>query len=197
MNNDVPEKFQLSKEISNYWYNCASDLNGATRVLYAAQSNQVYAVKELDLPSSFSLQVALHRPVLLNAGLAIELILKASLIRLKQFDEQKHRTHNLIKLAQDAGVSYTPAQKCTLQILSDSSEWYGRYPKPNKVHQYLDNIANWGKLRKIKRLGTLSVTIADESKWPTYQNYIELWNIGVQRYWEIEPVDHREFTLMG
>lgn len=190
----IEERFSLSQEISNDWYDCASDLNAAARILFAAQGNSDgHPTERLGLPSSFNFQAALNRPVLLNSGFALELILKACLVRARTFDPKKHRIHFLVDLARAAEVPYTSEQENTLRIFTDSAIWAGRYPLPKDVDGLRQNEANWTSARKVEKFGRITVTSSDETKWPSFSNYVELWRMAEERYWEIEPKDPREF----
>lgn len=193
MKDNFEEKFLFSMEVSNEWYNCASDLNAGARILFAAQGNSVgHPTEQLGLPSSFNFQAGLSRPVLLNSGLALELIFKACLIRSKKF-EKKHFQHNLVELASDVGLSYSADQISTLRIFADSAAWFGRYPLPKSSTELRQNEVNWKRLRKVEKFGSITVTASDENRWPTFQNYSEIWLMAFEGYWEIQPTDPREF----
>lgn len=193
METDLKKEFQLSTEVSNDCYNCASDLNAAARILYAVQGDSKgYPTERLGLLSNFNFQIALSRPALMNAGFALELILKACLIRTKKFDPKKHFKHDLLKLSLDAEIPYTSDQKHTLRILTDSTTWFGRYPHPKTLDDLQKNESNWKSLQKIENFGSIKVISSDENRWPIFQNYSELWRMAHNQYWNIEPKDPRE-----
>jgi hypothetical protein len=194
MENNLQERFRFSTEVSNDYFNCASDLNASARILYAAQgSSEGHPAERLGLPSNFDFRIALSRPVLLNAGLALELILKACLVRSKKFNPKKHFKHDLVELAGDLGLSYAADQVSTLRIFTDSITWFGRYPHPKSSNELQQNKTNWNNLRKVEKFGNITVTASDEKRWPTFQNYGDLWQMAEQQYWQIEPSDAREF----
>ncbi len=167
------KRFLLNKELSNDWYNCAHDLDTATRVLFNAGSNP-----------------ALVRPILLNAGLALELMFKACLMRQKIFDKKKHYGHKLVSLSRAANISYTPEQFDTLEVLSDAVQWEGKYPIPRTVEAFRKNGDKWDQLQA--RYKPTGVMEPDKEKWPTFKNYSKLWKIASDKYWAIKTTDFRE-----
>lgn len=198
MDEHLLKRFQQNQEISNDWYNCASDLNAATRVLYASRFPSNEYLEKLGLGDGFRLDVALNRPTLMNAGLALELMMKACLVRMKTFDMKKDTSsHNLLELSKKASVVFTYEQRDTLKVLSNAISWFGRYPIPKSEAKYQENSVHWRNLRKASTSGTINILSSDEKKSPTFENYNLLWSSAHHRYWEIEPKDPREFHLMS
>lgn len=178
-------RFQKMSEQSQYWLNCAKDLNAAVRVLYLCSDQFLqFEKKKIGLSESFSLDIALNRPILLNAGYAIELMLKACLV----LQKSNIKGHNLINLSERAGVVFDENQKCTLRILSDAVTWWGRYPTPLSKEEFVRNSQNWDSLRQNKSLGSFTVQSTDEKKWPTYHNYCALWGHALSRYRELAQI---------
>jgi len=57
--------------------------------------------------------------------------------------EKLQKTHELLRLARDAGVAFSNNQEATLEWLSEILKWSGRYPVPNKEEDwdhYFDNV---------------------------------------------------------
>ena len=64
-------------------------------------------------------------PYYYNAGLSLELILKAIAIAQRKEFETNHRLKDLCKLV---GMKINNDQECTLELLSEVILWSGRYP---------------------------------------------------------------------
>ncbi|MDI6800454.1 MAG: HEPN domain-containing protein [Thermodesulfovibrionales bacterium] len=110
-----------------------------------------------------------------NAGLSIELLLKAIILaKSKSFGTN----HNLIQLSKNSGVSLTKDQECTLELLSEIIIWSGRYPIPKKEGQwnnYHDVIFEKHIIRE--RDGNTFRTLANRGRFPSIENYKKIWDI--------------------
>lgn len=119
-------------------------------------------------------------PYYYNAGLSLELILKAiAIAKRKTFDTK----HNLNELCGLVGIKISNDQKCTLEFLSELIVWSGRYPVPKKEGQwnnYHDVIQE--KHILYEREGNVGRVIANKDRFPTLQNYLSLWDICEQEY---------------
>lgn len=109
-----------------------------------------------------------------NAGLSIELLLKAIILaKSKSFETN----HNLIQLSKDSGVNLTKDQECTLELLSEIIIWSGRYPIPKKEGQW-DNYHDVIFEKHIVREkdGNTSRTLAHRGRFPSIENYKKIWD---------------------
>ena len=119
-------------------------------------------------------------PYYYNAGISLELILKAIAIAKGKAFETNHRLNDLCDLVD---TKITNDQKCTLELLSELIVWSGRYPVPKKQGQwnnYHDVIQEKHILRE--REGNVGKVIANKNRFPTLQNYLALWDIYEQEY---------------
>jgi HEPN domain-containing protein len=119
-------------------------------------------------------------PYYYNAGLSLELILKAIAIAKGKVFETNHRLNNLCHLI---GIRVTNDQECTLELLSELIGWSGRYPVPKNEgswNNYHDVVQEKHKVRE--RNGNVGRTVAHKERFPTLQNYLNLWDICEQEY---------------
>jgi HEPN domain-containing protein len=81
------------------------------------------------------------RVFVFNAGLSLELIIKAILAANRQ---QIPTKHDLRKLAENTTIAFTKDQLHTLDHISEIIVWRGRYPTPKGAKQwdrYYDQVA--------------------------------------------------------
>ncbi len=119
-------------------------------------------------------------PYYYNAGLSLELILKAVAIAKGKAFESNHRLNDLCELI---GIKITKDQECTLELLSELIAWSGRYPVPKKEGQwnnYHDVVQEKHIVRE--RDGNVGKVIANKDRFPTLQNYLVLWGICEHEY---------------
>jgi HEPN domain-containing protein len=114
-------------------------------------------------------------PYYFNAGLSLELFLKAIAIAQTKEFETNHRLGDLCKLV---GMQLSKDQEATMELLSEIIVWSGRYPIPKKEGQW-DNYYDVILERHIVREqeGNVSRVIANKARFPTLQNYLALWAI--------------------
>ncbi|BCO32601.1 hypothetical protein TspCOW1_27040 [Thiohalobacter sp. COW1] len=108
-----------------------------------------------------------------NAGLAIELALKATILAKGLSFETNHK---LIDLGDQAQVGLTEDQLCTLELLSEIIIWGGRYPVPKNERQwdhYHDSILEKHVVRE--RIGNTGRTRAYPKRFPSLENYLAIW----------------------
>ena len=119
-------------------------------------------------------------PYYYNAGISLELILKAIAIAKGKTFEPNHRLNDLCKLI---GINITYDQECTLELLSEFIVWSGRYPVPKKEGQW-DNYQDVVQEKHIKREREDNVgrVIADKSRFPALRNYQDLYRIFEMEY---------------
>jgi HEPN domain-containing protein len=100
-----------------------------------------------------------------NAGLSLELALKAILV---SKGIKIPTTHKLPKLADLAKIDVDDDQKYTLESFSTIIEWSGRYPAPNnklKWEDYHDRILESHTVRE--QFGNTHITIANRRRFPS------------------------------
>lgn len=119
-------------------------------------------------------------PYYYNAGLSIELILKAIAIAKGKLFETNHRLNDLCQLV---GLKITRDQECTLELLSELIIWSGRYPVPKNEGQwnnYHDLVHEKHIVRE--RDGNVWRVIANKNRFPDLKNYSALWDICEKEY---------------
>lgn len=114
-------------------------------------------------------------PYYYNAGLALELALKAIAIAKSKKYETNHR---LIDLCELIDLKITNEQKFTLELLSELIVWGGRYPVPKKEGQwnnYHDVIQEKHIVREQE--GNVGRVLVNSDRFPTLQNFLTLWEL--------------------
>jgi HEPN domain-containing protein len=122
--------------------------------------------------------------VLTNSALSIELLLKAIIVA---NGGRSPITHELLRLARDAGVTFSNDQEATLEWLSEILKWSGRYPVPNKEadwDRYFDNVQERHIIRE--RQGNVGITRANPETFPSTKNYEKLWDSANRKWGEIQ-----------
>lgn len=138
-------------------------------------ADRAYAFKSAAELIASSNELSPPIPYYFNAGLSLELILKA-IATAKGISFEK--THNLNSLYSLTDIELTEDQKCTLELLSEIIVWSGRYPVPKSEgawNNYHDNVQEKHIVRKLE--GNTSLTLANRSRFPNLENYLTLWNI--------------------
>lgn len=119
-------------------------------------------------------------PYYYNAGLSLEIIMKAIAVAKGKNFEPNHRLNDLCKLI---GINITNDQECTLELLSEIIVWSGRYPVPKKEghwNNYHDVIQEKHIVREHD--GKVGKVIANRERFPTLRNYLLLWSMCEQEY---------------
>ena len=164
-------------QLSNYWINRAKSLHWSTMSLYDIEKRNV-----------------LTDPLHLLAGLSIEVLLKAILVKQNQgFNEQKYKGHILTKLIKITGVSLDNNQIATIEFYEEAIIWMSKYPMPTSGFYEKANT----KLRNLtKKLGksNMMITTPNLKKWPSEENYLAIWNKIYTFYWEILSDNPDEFN---
>ena len=115
-----------------------------------------------------------------NAGLSIELALKAIILSKSKTFETNHK---LVALSQTAGVVLTKNQQCTLELLSEMILWSSRYPAPKNEGQwdnYHDVVFEKHIIRENE--GNNYRTLAHQGRIPSIENYKTIWKICTVEY---------------
>ena len=117
------------------------------------------------------------RPVVFNAAISIELLLKGIIASRGHPVPLDSNGHNLPKLADKAELRLTANERTLLEFLTEMIVWAGRYPTPKSDGQwnnYHDNI--FEKITIREQSATTFRTIANPNTFPTWTNYRALWN---------------------
>lgn len=170
------------------WFSKANDFRGAVAAIWHTIHNDPPEVRNLcNFDNGYRFDIALPMVFALNAGLSLELLLKAIIVLNKngKFKNSPH-THNLIKLADEANIlrHLTENQKATLNIFSEAVFWRAKYPVPKKEDEYERSSEIWKKMRRPSRTSKLSITEANPDTWPNLDNYNALWDLICNIYFE-------------
>lgn len=163
--------------LSNYWWNRAETLHSSAIHLYERHGHPIN----------------LNDPCFLLAGLSLEVVAKAILVKQHQkFDEQKFSHHIISKILETIGIQLSESQLATVRFFEESVIWLSKYPEPK-----LQQIANQ-KILKLQMVvggpGILGkATKGDPGKWPTKENYISIWQAIASVYWETPTENSNEF----
>ncbi|CEG10625.1 hypothetical protein BN961_04065 [Afipia felis] len=114
------------------------------------------------------------RPFALNAALSIELILKSILAR--KTIAIPTTGHDLVHLSDLSGVALSDNQKLTLELLTETIVWSGRYPAPKNEQRwdnYQDKILESHIIRRT--VGNVSSVMASPETFPDWKNYLKIW----------------------
>lgn len=140
---NIHDVFQRRKDISTYYWNCASDLHAAALILgHAAKPDFCMTAESLGLGKGLSLAVAISPPFRLNAGLSIELLLKAIG---KILGRPEMPSHRLRDLCQHVGIQVSEDVMVILDILRESIYWSGRYPVPKSATDWEKALEKWSR----------------------------------------------------
>jgi HEPN domain-containing protein len=118
-----------------------------------------------------------------NAALSLELILKAILARKIIDIPNRNGGHDLLCLSDLALVPITDQQRRTLDLLTATIIWSGRYPAPNKESKW-DEYQDFTFESHVVRttVGNVSSSIANRDTFPDWNNYSKIWAMCVVEY---------------
>lgn len=173
----VWDRYDINVRFGVYWKNRAFDLNSAAVLLgNACEENGLVEVsaESLGLGSGFSFKAALSPVFRLNAGLAVELLFKACIVKRDGHCENLRRSHRLNDLANDAGFKATDAQRRLLDVMTEYVYWMGRYPAPKSREEFENTrkILDRQRMRSPSGFGTT----ADPDASFSLENYSRLWD---------------------
>lgn len=123
------------------------------------------------------------RPFAFNAALSLELIFKSILAYKELQIPTGKRGHDLRLLSSDAGIALSENQKLTLELLTQTIIWSGRYPTPNNSelwNEYQDRIFESHVVRG--KIGNTYQVIANPDTFPDWKNYRQIWDLSVGQY---------------
>ena len=126
--------FNMRKQAPLCWYNKSSDLRASAGALWMSMRNENsdIIVKELGLGTQFSMPIAVWHVYIMLCGMALELLYKAICVAK---GKKIKITHDLVKLADMAGVNINDKSKAVLSLLTESIIWEGKYPVPTDSHK--------------------------------------------------------------
>lgn len=178
---NVDDAFQRRKDISTYYWNCASDLHAAALILgHASKPDFCMSAEDLGLGKGFSLPLAISPPFRLNAGLSIELLLKAIV---KILDRPEKPLHNLNELCQYVGIKVSDDITAILDVLTESIIWDGRYPVPLRLAQWEKASQAWSNLWSAPNKEGLRFHKPIPERQPSLSNYEMIWDHLQSYYW--------------
>lgn len=124
------QEFERRRNEPNYWYNKSSDLRAAAGVIWCSMETDVgkRVADHLGFGVGFDMGVACHPVFPMMCGLSLELVYKALCV-VQRIDFRLN--HNLLELADKAGIQIKDGQKSILQLYTSSVYWYGKYPTPS------------------------------------------------------------------
>lgn len=123
------------------------------------------------------------RPFAFNAALSLELIFKGILIRRNLPVPDGPSGHDLVSLCAKADVNLSDNQKITLELLSETIVWAGRYPAPKtekRWNEYQDVIFEKHVIRSSTE-NRFSL-MANRDTFPDWENYLKIWNVCVAEF---------------
>lgn len=118
------------------------------------------------------------RPFAFNAALSLELVLKTILVQRDVDFPNSKGGHDLIALAKKASISFTNNQQRTLEMLTVTICWSGRYPVPNTEREWNEYHDVTSKPHIIRTtVGNVSSTFANRDTFPNWENYLKIWKV--------------------
>ncbi|HAZ13263.1 MAG: hypothetical protein A2X86_00455 [Bdellovibrionales bacterium GWA2_49_15] len=128
-----------SKKVQNesiFWIMSAGELHLSAKIIWEAYNSNIPQFENYSQKMGIHLQSALPRTFAMNAGLSIELGIKACILQRYSTLSQEHYIHNLIKLKEYAGIILDERQQKQLDILTEFISWAGRYPIGKAVNSF-------------------------------------------------------------
>ncbi|MDM8356160.1 hypothetical protein [Pandoraea communis] len=160
----------------NHWHNRASDLHASAGAIWHAMNHSTTVATDLGLGEGFSMGVACNPIYHMLCGLALELVMKATLVK-RGVAPADLQTHSFDKLIDLLGIQVTKKERKLLHFYEASLVWAGRYPIPNKATdealiKYWD-LAGDILSEPVKTLGSL--TLSHSSGTTNWENFTKLW----------------------
>jgi HEPN domain-containing protein len=162
---------QKQEDNADLWYKQSISFHEASIILYEHQERLSGALRMFQF----------------NAALSLELIFKAILTAK---GKTIPKIHLLGKLCTKAEVELDEHQKFTLDLLTESIMWLGRYPAPKSETQwddFHDNIIEKHKIRL--QSGNTHTTLANRKRFPSMENYTRIWGICRDKYASVISCD--------
>jgi len=179
---NLNEVFLRRKDISTYYWNCASDLHAAALILgHARKPDFCMTAEDLGLGKGFSLDIAISPPFRLNAGMSIELLLKAIG---KILDRPEMPNHRLNDLCLHVGIKVSDDIRAILDVLTESIYWEGRYLVPKSISNWKEALQIWSNIWSTPEKDGLVVLTIIPERQPSLSNYEMIWE-HLQSYYQI------------
>ena len=156
------------------WFGLAESFSLAAKLLHEFQER---------IPSD-------SRPFALNAAFSIELVLKSILAQKGLPIPDGASGHDLCALCAKACVKLNEKQNSTLELLTSTIVWAGRYPGPKNEEQwddYQDRVLEKHIIRS-RRGNTFSV-VANPETFPNWENYVRIWEACVAEFRGVSTVE--------
>lgn len=180
------DRFQRSEKLSAYWHNKAQDLLGAVLVLAAAQEKDGtgdFQASDIGLWDGYSFAIALPPVFSLNAGLALELLLKAAIVKRdngpQNVPTKGGNAHSLNYLVNELQIELNNDDVAVLGAYSLHIQWMGRYPVPKSRELWDSANKVIDRLMMRKQMGPNS-KIMVRSRNPQRslgkESFLRLWN---------------------
>jgi hypothetical protein len=133
-----------TKVESVFWATSAFELHVTARILWESYDDASAVLEErlrrLHVSSPYFLKGALARTIGLNAGLSLELFLKACVVERYGELPRGQFHHRLRDIATAGGVIFNTQELERLDILTEFIYWAGKYPS-NKDEHSVENLA--------------------------------------------------------
>lgn len=172
------DRFTKRKNLSNYWINKAEAYHEAAISLYEGT------------------RLNLDDPVMHLAGLSLEILSKAILVKQKQyFDEKKYSHHKIEVLISDAGIPLSDNQLATIRFFEEAIVWFSKYPGPklkSKDQKSDSRIQSLWKKTGNDGMQIRALT-PNSNRWPNKENYMAIWNKLMKVYFEMPTENPNEF----
>jgi hypothetical protein len=153
---------------SIFWFASAGELHLAAKLLWDAYDSPDSRITIYSNNMGLHLKSAMPRTFTMNAGLSIELALKACIIqRFKKLSKEQY-THNLLFLKNEAGLILDKNQQDKVTILTEFISWAGRYPQGKKDTAYDELV------QKLKTLNIDNPSALDSTPI-TWEEYHCIW----------------------
>lgn len=152
------------RDDADLWYKKAVSFHEASIVLYEHQKRLSGELRVFQF----------------NAALSLELIVKAILAAK---GDTIPPIHFLRELCTKAEIELDKDSKFTLDLLTESILWFGRYPVPKSEAEwdnFHDNIFEKHKVRL--QSGNTHTTLANRKRVPSIENYTKIWEICLVKY---------------
>jgi hypothetical protein len=124
---------KVEKE-SIFWHLNAGELHLTSKIIWEQLSSR--DADDFDENTGLFYKMALARVFTMNAGLSIELILKACIIERYGLLGKKHCVHDLSFLSCKAGMLFSELELKQLMVFTEFISWAGRYPIGKKTSSY-------------------------------------------------------------
>jgi len=139
-----PDYTSKTKVESVFWATSAFELHVTARILWesydGASSFPEERLRRLHVSSQYALKGSLARTIGLNAGLSLELFLKACVVERHGELPNQQFHHRLRDIALAGGVIFNTEELEKLDILTEFIYWAGKYPS-NKDEHSVENLA--------------------------------------------------------